>query len=171
MQCRTVLPRRMGYYCGWEGLTATGSVLGGERGIEMSGSVSRYSDGEVIFRRGDPSGGMYVIRTGKVVVLRSEEDAEPVLATLKAGDFFGEMSLFDGKPRSATVRAVGEVEVDTVAKEDLASQVGTDDVWRMLVKLSGRMRAVDDLLEKFATEAASRQDAMAAISIRRNLYY
>jgi CRP/FNR family cyclic AMP-dependent transcriptional regulator len=137
----------------------------------MSGTVRKYSDGEVVFRRGDPPGGMYVIRAGKVAVLRAEDDAEPTLATLKAGDFFGEMSLFDGKPRSATVKAVGDVEVEAVTREDLVSQVGTDAVWEMLVRLSGRMRAVDDLLEKFAAETASRQDAMAAISIRRNLYY
>jgi CRP-like cAMP-binding protein len=137
----------------------------------MSSDLKRYSDGDVIFRRGDPPGGMYIIRTGKVVVLRAEDDAEPTLATLKAGDFFGEMSLFDGKPRSATVKAVGDVEVEMVTRETLAGQVGTDAVWEMLVKLSGRMRAVDDLLEKFAAETASRQDAMAAITIRRNLYY
>jgi CRP/FNR family cyclic AMP-dependent transcriptional regulator len=137
----------------------------------MPGTVRTYSDGDVIFHRGDPPGGMYVIREGRVVVLRVEDGDEPTLATLKAGDFFGEMSLFDGKPRSATVRAVGDVVVETVAKEELAGQVGTEAVWQMLVKLSGRMRAVDDLLEKFATETASRQDALAAITIRRNLYY
>jgi CRP/FNR family cyclic AMP-dependent transcriptional regulator len=137
----------------------------------MSGTSKRFTDGQVIFRRGDAPGGMYVIRAGRVAVLRTEDDAEPSLATLKAGDFFGEMSLFDGKPRSATVKAIGDVEVEAVTKEQLAEQVGTDAVWEMLVKLSGRMRAVDDLLEKFATETASRQDALAAISIRRNLYY
>ncbi|HEX9092944.1 MAG TPA: cyclic nucleotide-binding domain-containing protein [Coriobacteriia bacterium] len=137
----------------------------------MSGIVKTYSDGEVIFRKGDPSGGMYVIRAGQVAVLRKDDDAEATLATLKSGDFFGEMSLFDGKPRSATVRAIGDVEVEAVSREELVGQVGTDAVWHMLVKLSGRMRAVDDLLEKFAAEAASRQDALAAISIRRNLYY
>jgi CRP/FNR family cyclic AMP-dependent transcriptional regulator len=137
----------------------------------MTGTTKRFTDGQVIFHRGDPPGGMYVIRTGSVAVLRMDDDTEPTLATLKAGDFFGEMSLFDGKERSATVRAIGDVEVEAVTKEDLAEQVGTDAVWSMLVKLSGRMRAVDDLLERFASEAASRQDAMAAISIRRNLYY
>jgi CRP-like cAMP-binding protein len=140
-------------------------------GIQVSGDVKRYSDGEVVFHRGDPAGGMYVIREGRVAVLRTEDDDEQTLATLKTGDFFGEMSLFDGKARSATVKAIGDVVVETVTKEDLAGQVGTDAVWQMLVKLSGRMRAVDDLLDKFASEAASRQDAMAAISIRRNLYY
>jgi CRP/FNR family cyclic AMP-dependent transcriptional regulator len=137
----------------------------------MSGTASRYADGDVIFHRGDPAGGMYVIREGRVAVLRAEDDDEQTLATLKTGDFFGEMSLFDGKVRSATVKAVGDVVVESVTKEELARQVGSDAVWQMLVKLSGRMRAVDDLLEKFASEAASRQDAMAAISIRRNLYY
>jgi CRP/FNR family cyclic AMP-dependent transcriptional regulator len=137
----------------------------------MSGAVRKFTDGEIVFRRGDPPGGMFMIREGRVAVLRTEDDDEQTLATLKCGDFFGEMSLFDGKPRSATVKAIGDVVIETVAKEDLAGQVGSDAVWQMLVKLSGRMRAVDDLLEKFATETASRQDAMAAITIRRNLYY
>ncbi len=137
----------------------------------MTGIVKKFADGQVIFHQGDASGDMYVIRDGAVTVSRTEDGTETVLATLKAGDFFGEMSLFDGKPRSATVKAAGDVIVESVSKEQLAEQVNDPVVWGMLVRLSGRIRAVDDSLHKFTVEDASRRDAMGAISIRRNLYY
>jgi CRP/FNR family cyclic AMP-dependent transcriptional regulator len=137
----------------------------------MTGTLSKYADGDVIFRQGDAPGDMYVIREGSVTVSRSDDGTETMLATLGKGDFFGEMSLFDGKTRVATVKAVGDVMVEAIGKEQLMEQVGDPVVWNMLVKLSGRIRAVDESLEKMTVGDASRRDALSSISIRRNLYY
>ena len=137
----------------------------------MRGTLNRHADGDVIFRQGDAPGEMYVIREGSASVSRLDGGTETSLATLVKGDFFGEMSLFDGKPRSATVKAVGDVMVEAIGKDRLMEQVGDPVVWNMLVKLSGRIRAVDDSLEKLTVEDASRRDALSSIAIRRNLYY
>jgi monovalent cation:H+ antiporter, CPA1 family len=65
----------------------------------------RFGPGEAIVRAGDPGNAFYVILDGEVRV--QPPGRRPV--TLKAGDYFGEMALLDGAPRSADIRAAGEV--------------------------------------------------------------
>jgi CRP-like cAMP-binding protein len=66
---------------------------------------------EVIFHQGDPGDALHVITAGSVkIVLPSPEGEEAIIATLRAGDFFGELSLLDGEPRSATAVAVEPTE-------------------------------------------------------------
>jgi CRP-like cAMP-binding protein len=62
---------------------------------------------EVIFHQGDPGDALHVIVEGAVkIVLPSSEGEEAIIATLREGDFFGELALLDGQPRSATAAAV-----------------------------------------------------------------
>lgn len=63
--------------------------------------VRDYSAGEIIFEKGTPGLGMYVIVDGRVKIVTEEEGKEVVLTTLNHGDFFGEMSLIDEIERSA----------------------------------------------------------------------
>ena len=65
---------------------------------------------------------MYVVQSGKVEVVQTDEDGdEHQLRMLKAGEFFGEMAIFENQVRSATVRAVGDargaLEVDKKSVE------------------------------------------------------
>jgi CRP/FNR family transcriptional regulator, cyclic AMP receptor protein len=65
--------------------------------------------GEVLFREGDPGQEMFLIRSGTVIISKAVTGrVEQVLARLGPGEFFGEMSLLDQAPRSATVQADGE---------------------------------------------------------------
>ncbi len=62
----------------------------------------QYRAGEPVFREGDPGTALYVIEDGEVkIVLGSSEGKEVVLSLLGRGDFFGELALLDGQPRSA----------------------------------------------------------------------
>jgi CRP/FNR family transcriptional regulator/CRP/FNR family cyclic AMP-dependent transcriptional regulator len=66
---------------------------------------------EVIFHQGDPGDALHVITSGSVkIVLPSPEGEEAIIATLRSGDFFGELSLLDGESRSATAVAVEAAE-------------------------------------------------------------
>jgi CRP/FNR family transcriptional regulator, cyclic AMP receptor protein len=62
-----------------------------------------YQVDEVIFRENEPGLGMYIIETGKVAIL--SEAGKLQLTELSGGDFFGEISLLDAAPRSATAIA------------------------------------------------------------------
>jgi putative ABC transport system ATP-binding protein len=78
-----------------------------------------YHSGAAILRQGEPGETFYLIRRGSADVVR--EDGEPGgrhIRTLKAGDFFGEMALLTGQPRSATVIAREPMELYTLSKAD-----------------------------------------------------
>ena len=62
--------------------------------------------GACVFEAGDPGDGFYALLEGSLRVVLRGEDGEQVLALLSPGEIFGELSLFDGEPRSATVIAV-----------------------------------------------------------------
>jgi CRP-like cAMP-binding protein len=82
-------------------------------------SVERvYAAGEPVIRQGDPGASLFVIMSGRVEVTAQPEGAPSVrLAVLEAGDYFGEMSLMTGAPRSATVAAAVETALLEVSKE------------------------------------------------------
>jgi len=68
----------------------------------------RFDDGEIVFEAGMPGLGMYIIVAGTVRVLEKRGGEDIELTRLGSGDFFGEMSLIDEVPRSATVISVGD---------------------------------------------------------------
>ncbi len=80
----------------------------------------RLRKGEVLFREGDPGQELFVIREGSVVISKPVLGrVEQVLARLGPGDFFGEMSLFDRAPRSASVQAETETLLLCLDRENL----------------------------------------------------
>ena len=70
-----------------------------------------FAPGEIVIRAGDPGSSMFVVHNGKVQVQVNDNGRPRTVATLNEGDFFGEMALFTGEPRTANVVAVEETEV------------------------------------------------------------
>lgn len=70
-----------------------------------------FAPGESVIRAGDPGSSMFVVHHGRVSVQVSENGRPRNVATLNEGDFFGEMALFTGEPRTANVVALEETEV------------------------------------------------------------
>ena len=78
-----------------------------------------YEPGEILMREGEPGGTLYVIRKGDVKITRTVHGQEDmVLTILRENDFFGELSLLDGRARSATAIAITQVELVLINKEE-----------------------------------------------------
>jgi ABC-type multidrug transport system ATPase subunit len=86
-------------------------------------ALERHAPGEDIVRQGDPGDRMYIIKRGQVDVLVGAEGAERKVNTLGEGDYFGEMALLAGEPRSATVRAATPTELFGLGQEDFTELV------------------------------------------------
>ncbi|MHB1039728.1 MAG: Crp/Fnr family transcriptional regulator [Desulfobacteria bacterium] len=109
----------------------------------------RYPAGQTLFHMGDDGGSLHFIERGRVkVTIPSSSGEELILAILGAGNLLGELSLFDGKPRSATVQALEDTETLCLHREDLLALMRGrfDVVEKILVVLAGRIRDTDTLL-------------------------
>ncbi len=109
----------------------------------------RYPAGQTLFHMGDEGGSLHFIERGRVkVTIPSSSGEELILAILGAGNLLGELSLFDGKPRSATVQALEDTETLCLHREDLLELMRGrfDVVEKILVVLAGRIRDTDTLL-------------------------
>jgi small-conductance mechanosensitive channel/CRP-like cAMP-binding protein len=76
-----------------------------------------FAPGETVIRGGDPGSSMFVVHNGRVNVQISENGRARNVATLSEGAFFGEMALFTGEPRTASVVAIEETEVLEIGHE------------------------------------------------------
>jgi CRP-like cAMP-binding protein len=113
----------------------------------------RYDRGCPIFFEGEPGGSLLIIAAGAVKIFKVSEDGrEKTLAILKAGDFFGEMSIFDGAPRSAAAQALSSCEVLVIDREAFlalmksAPELATD----IALALAERLRRTNEDLERLA---------------------
>lgn len=113
----------------------------------------RLPGGTTVFRQGDLGGSVYVIRAGKVRVLKESKGRRRMVTTLGPGDFFGEMAVVTGRPRTATVEVVEDAELLKVPADKLQDMVaGTGEVAIRLIRhLADRLeqanRFIDVLLE------------------------
>ena len=91
---------------------------------------------------------MYVVQSGEVEVVQDTAGTEQTLAVLEAGDFFGEMAVFEREVRSATVRARGEARVLKIDKKTLLRRIKEDPLLavNLLQTLSRRIRDLNNTL-------------------------
>jgi CRP/FNR family transcriptional regulator, cyclic AMP receptor protein len=107
---------------------------------------THFAEGQILFREGDPADGVFRLISGTVDVLR-ELDGDPILlGTVGAGQFIGEMGVVENRPRSATVRAASEVEVEFLTPTEFVDEIaGSPRTARELIqRLSQRLREADD---------------------------
>lgn len=70
--------------------------------------AQKYAPGMQVFKEGDWADGLFIIKKGNVNIIKESNGIKTQVAMLSEGEFFGEMALIDGAPRSATVEAGAE---------------------------------------------------------------
>lgn len=132
------------------------------RDIEKLIHQRTYKPQDYVFKRQAPGEGMYIILSGKVEIFANDaQGVRSVFAVLGEGDFFGEMSLLDAEPRSASAIAIDHTVLLGFFRPDLMSLLdrNPDLGNRILLNLAKvvveRLRKTNDLL----TEAQKQQDS------------
>jgi len=118
--------------------------------------------GTVLFRAGDEGDAMYLIEEGKVrICVRAKDGQEVTLTELHRGDFFGEMVLLDGKPRSADAHVAENARLAVLSREHFLSFVQSNPnvALEMLTALANRLRHTDELLRHSATRNVNVEEA------------
>lgn len=110
--------------------------------------IRHYSAGEVIVREGDITKDMFILQEGKVKVVKQMAGHEIELGTMEKGDFFGEMSLLESEPRTASIIATKPCKVLVIQAGGLLVRLRRDPTlaFEMLQKLSKRIRRMNEKL-------------------------
>ncbi|MBL0938048.1 MAG: Crp/Fnr family transcriptional regulator [Gemmatimonadaceae bacterium] len=116
------------------------------RGFAEVTREQRVAKGALVVTEGDAGDALYVVRSGEVkVALPGDEGREVILGILNVGDHFGELSLIDGRPRSAHVVATQASTLIVLRRADFRRQVEQNPqvAWGLMVELSRRLRQAD----------------------------
>lgn len=105
----------------------------------------RYGAGERIFTDGDLATNMYIVQSGKIRMFRMMEDEKRILGEMEKGDFFGEMSILEGLPRTFSAEALDDVELIEINTMTFDKMIkgNIEIAIRMLRKLSIRCRELE----------------------------
>jgi CRP/FNR family transcriptional regulator, cyclic AMP receptor protein len=113
--------------------------------------VRRFRRAETVFHVGDPGDALFVVMSGSIkITLPADSGDEAILATLRPGDFFGELALLDGAPRSATAVAIEPTETYILARDRFRELISTEPVMRdaLLATLAAEVRRLTHHVEE-----------------------
>jgi CRP-like cAMP-binding protein len=114
----------------------------------VAGRIVQFEDGEVIFEEDSIGNEMYIIESGKVEISQRIGGRRTTIAVLGRGDFFGEMAMFTGAPRSATASAVGRTTLMSFSMEEMLQRMQTNAQFAVTVLqiLINRLRSTTSTL-------------------------
>ena len=109
----------------------------------------KISAGEILFRVGEPGDSLFIVETGEVELFINDTTGQKIVLTVaERDDFFGDLSMLDNRPRSATARALKDTELLVLDRDDLLLlfRKTPDAALSMMAALSAMLRKADDLL-------------------------
>ena len=121
--------------------------------LARSASRRRYRRGDIIFQKDDPGHSLFIVARGSVrIYVPSTQGADLTLAVLGPGHFFGDLSLLDGRPRSASAAALGDTNVVILERSDFVAVIRTRPaaVMSVLAVVVRRLRDTDEMASDLA---------------------
>jgi cyclic nucleotide-binding protein/FHA domain-containing protein len=125
--------------------------------------IVKFKAGESIYKQEDPGAEMFIVQSGSVRIFRGAPGSERELSVMEKGDFFGEMSVLEGTPRTASAQAVEDCELIEINSTvfDRMIRGNIEIAVRMLRKLSSRLQETTRRLETLgAPQEAAREAAL-----------
>jgi len=107
----------------------------------------KFAKGDILFEEGAAGDEAYIIRHGYVTIAKRDEERTIELATRGPGEIVGEMALIDDSPRSASLIAKTDVEVELITRKDLKQMFTNlpEPVSLMIQQLLARLRDMNEL--------------------------
>ncbi|HBF35734.1 MAG TPA: hypothetical protein DDW50_00250 [Firmicutes bacterium] len=129
-----------------------------------------YEAGDKIFSEAEPGHEMYIIKTGRVKVIRTQDSEEQLLSILGPGSSFGEMALIEAKPRSATVIAIEKTEVLMVTFTDLEQVLSSkpEFLFKLVQLFCRRIRFTTSQIQNYSIKSPSARTADLLLSLIEN---
>src|SRR5215217_335084 len=109
----------------------------------------KLNTGETLFQAGDPGESLFIVRSGSIELFIKDTVGQKIVLTIaEEGDLFGELSLLDSGPRTATAVAMSDAELLVLDRDDLLLlfQKRPDSALHMLAAMSRMTRKADELL-------------------------
>ena len=116
--------------------------------LAASAKQRRFRRGQAIFQKDDPGESLFIVERGSVrIYLPSPQGSDLILAVLGAGDFFGEMALLDGGPRSASAMAVDDTRTIALDRADFRAMLESrpQAAMAVLAAVASRVREADEM--------------------------
>jgi CRP-like cAMP-binding protein len=113
----------------------------------------KYSRGDIIFQKDEPGHSLFIIESGSVrIYMPGTQGADLTLAVMVPGDFFGDLSLLDDRPRSASAVAAGDAVLLSLERSDFSSllRARPDAALAVLATIARRLRDTDQTASDLA---------------------
>ncbi len=106
----------------------------------------RFERGDIVFREGDLSDSVFRLISGEVEIIKELRGRDVPLGRVGPGEYFGEMGVIEGRPRSATVKALETLDVEMIERDDFLRRVAedADTAFQLMQRLSERLHTLDD---------------------------
>src|SRR5438876_7921094 len=121
--------------------------------LARSATRRRYQRGDLIFQKDDPGQSLFIVASGSVrIYVPSSQGADLTLAVFGPGNFFGDLSLLDGRPRSASASALTDTSVVALERSDFVALVRSSPEAAMSVLgvVAQRLRETDEMASDLA---------------------
>lgn len=112
----------------------------------MKAYYKEYEENEVVCRERDPSSELYLLRSGRLLICTLQGTEVKALAEISPGEFIGELSFFDGQPRSATLIAMENSTIFQIPKHQISDHL--PDWYRFVGQsLTKKIRKIDSVVQ------------------------
>lgn len=122
----------------------------------MQNRVEEFKENEIICREGDPSSDLYFLESGKLLICTVQGTQVKAIARIEPGEFIGELSFFDGKPRASHIVAIEPSRIVIIPKHELVKSLPS---WYLEIgkNLTKKVRLLDQVihdsnLRRFGTQ-------------------